>query len=180
MDDSNEIRVTFAKTIQIMANIGVIMGSISDWETMKECCELLNHFEVKYNKQVVSAHRTPDVMFDYASKAVENGLKIIIAAAGGAAHLPGMVAAKTTLPVIGVPIQSKTLNGIDSLLSIVQMPAGIPVATVAIGSAGAKNAALLAIQILATQDKVLQEKLIAYRKKMEQEAMSSNEKLNHS
>jgi 5-(carboxyamino)imidazole ribonucleotide mutase len=180
MNDSNEIRVTFAKTIQIMANIGVIMGSISDWETMKECCELLDHFEVKYNKQVVSAHRTPDVMFDYASKAVENGLKIIIAAAGGAAHLPGMVAAKTTLPVIGVPIQSKTLNGIDSLLSIVQMPAGIPVATVAIGSAGAKNAALLAIQILATQDKVLQEKLIAYRKKMEQEAMSSNEKLHQS
>ena len=163
-----------------MANIGVIMGSISDWETMKECCELLDHFEVKYNKQVVSAHRTPDVMFDYASKAVENGLKIIIAAAGGAAHLPGMVAAKTTLPVIGVPIQSKTLNGIDSLLSIVQMPAGIPVATVAIGSAGAKNAALLAIQILATQDKVLQEKLIAYRKKMEQEAMNSNEKLHQS
>jgi len=150
MNDSNEIRVTFAKTIQIMANIGVIMGSISDWETMKECCELLDHFEVKYNKQVVSAHRTPDVMFDYASKAVENGLKIIIAAAGGAAHLPGMVAAKTTLPVI------------------------------AIGSAGAKNAALLAIQILATQDKVLQEKLIAYRKKMEQEAMSSNEKLHQS
>jgi 5-(carboxyamino)imidazole ribonucleotide mutase len=180
MNDSNEIRVTFAKTIQIMANIGVIMGSISDWETMKECCELLDHFEVKYNKQVVSAHRTPDVMFDYASKAVENGLKIIIAAAGGAAHLPGMVAAKTTLPVIGVPIQSKTLNGIDSLLSIVQMPAGIPVATVAIGSAGAKNAALLAIQILATQDKILQEKLIAYRKKMEQEAMNSNEKLHQS
>lgn len=163
-----------------MANIGVIMGSISDWDTMKDCCDLLDHFEVKYDKQVVSAHRTPDAMFEYASKAVENGLKVIIAAAGGAAHLPGMVAAKTTLPVIGVPVQSKTLNGIDSLLSIVQMPAGIPVATVAIGTAGAKNAALLAIQILATNDMQLQQKLITYRKKLEQEAINSNEKLHQS
>lgn len=163
-----------------MAKIGVIMGSISDWETMQACCEMLDQFEVKYDKQVVSAHRMPDAMFDYASKAVENGLKIIIAAAGGAAHLPGMVAAKTILPVIGVPIQSKALNGLDSLLSIVQMPAGVPVATVAIGSAGAKNAALLAIQILATQDATLQEKLLSYRKKTEQEAVSSNEKLNQS
>lgn len=160
-----------------MAKIGVIMGSISDWETMKDCCDLLDYFEVKYNKQVVSAHRTPDTMFDYASNAINNGLKVIIAAAGGSAHLPGMVAAKTTLPVIGVPIQSKTLNGIDSLLSIVQMPAGIPVATVAIGHAGAKNAALLAIQILATNDEALQQKLFAYRKKLEQEALTSNEKL---
>jgi 5-(carboxyamino)imidazole ribonucleotide mutase len=163
-----------------MAYIGVIMGSISDWDTMKDCCDMLDQFEVSYNKQVVSAHRMPDAMFDYASSAVDKGLKVIIAAAGGAAHLPGMVAAKTVLPVIGVPIQSKALNGLDSLLSIVQMPAGVPVATVAIGSAGAKNAALLAIQILATQDVALQEKLVAYRKKTEQEAISSNEKLNHS
>ncbi len=162
-----------------MVYIGVIMGSISDWDTMKDCCDILDQFQVSYDKQVVSAHRMPDAMFDYASSAVDKGLKVIIAAAGGAAHLPGMVAAKTVLPVIGVPIQSKALNGLDSLLSIVQMPAGVPVATVAIGSAGAKNAALLAIQILATQDAALQEKLVAYRKKLEQEAMSSNEKLNH-
>ena len=162
-----------------MAYIGVIMGSISDWDTMKDCCDILDQFEVSYDKQVISAHRMPDTMFDYASNAVNKGLKVIIAAAGGAAHLPGMVAAKTVLPVIGVPIQSKALNGLDSLLSIVQMPAGVPVATVAIGAAGAKNAALLGIQILATQDMGLQEKLVAYRKKIEQEAMSSNEKLNH-
>ena len=155
------------------------MGSISDWDTMKDCCDILDQFEVSYDNQVVSAHRIPDTMFDYASNAVNKGLKEIVAAAGGAAHLPGMVAAKTVLPVIGVPIQSKALNGLDSLLSIVQMPAGVPVATVAIGAAGAKNAALLAIQILATQDMGLQEKLVAYRKKIEQEAMSSNEKLNH-
>lgn len=164
-----------------MKQIGVIMGSISDWETMKECCALLDHFEVAYDKQVVSAHRTPDAMFKYAEDAVAKGLKVVIAAAGGAAHLPGMIASKTILPVIGVPVQSKSLNGLDSLLSIVQMPAGVPVATVAIGVAGAKNAALLAVQILATQqeNKVLQEKLSAYKLQLEHEALESNKQLNN-
>ena len=134
------------------AQVGVIMGSKSDWETMKQACEILDLFEVPYEKKVVSAHRTPDLMFQYAEGARKKGLKVIIAGAGGAAHLPGMVAAKTTLPVIGVPVQSKALNGLDSLLSIVQMPGGVPVATVAIGTAGAKNAGLLAIQILGAFD----------------------------
>jgi 5-(carboxyamino)imidazole ribonucleotide mutase len=126
-----------------MIQIGVIMGSISDWETLKECCAILEHFEIPYEKQVVSAHRTPNAMFKYAEEALERGLKVIIAAAGGAAHLPGMIASKTILPVIGVPIQSKSLNGLDSLLSIVQMPAGVPVATVAIGVAGAKKCCVI-------------------------------------
>ncbi len=116
--------------------ISVIMGSTSDWETMKHACDILEELEVPYEKRVVSAHRTPDYMFEYAESARERGIKVIIAGAGGAAHLPGMVAAKTTLPVIGVPVQSKALNGMDSLLSIVQMPGGVPVATVAIGKAG--------------------------------------------
>lgn len=156
------------------------MGSISDYETMKECCAILELFEVQFVKQVVSAHRTPDAMFQFAETAATKGFQVIIAAAGGAAHLPGMVASKTILPVIGVPIQSKSLNGLDSLLSIVQMPAGVPVATVAIGVAGAKNAALLAIQILAThqENKGLQEKLISYKKQIEQEAIASNNQLN--
>ena len=130
------------------AQVGVIMGSKSDWETMKQACEILDLFEVSYEKKVVSAHRTPDLMFQYAEGAREKGLKVIIAGAGGAAHLPGMVAAKTTLPVIGVPVQSKALSGLDSLLSIVQMPGGVPVATVAIGTSGAKNAGLLAFKYL--------------------------------
>ena len=134
------------------AQVGVIMGSKSDWETMKQACEILELFEVPYEKKVVSAHRTPDLMFQYAEGAREKGLKVIIAGAGGAAHLPGMVAAKTTLPVIGVPVQSKALSGLDSLLSIVQMPGGVPVATVAIGTSGAKNAGLLAVQILGAFD----------------------------
>ncbi len=116
--------------------IGVIMGSSSDWETMKHACDILDELQVPYEKKVVSAHRTPDLMFDYAETARSRGIQVIIAGAGGAAHLPGMVAAKTTLPVIGVPVQSKALNGLDSLLSIVQMPGGVPVATVAIGKAG--------------------------------------------
>ena len=131
--------------------VGVIMGSTSDWETMKHACDMLEELEIPFEKKVVSAHRTPDLMFNYAEKAKERGLKVIIAGAGGAAHLPGMVAAKTTLPVIGVPVQSKALNGLDSLLSIVQMPGGVPVATVAIGKAGATNAGLLAASILGTQ-----------------------------
>ncbi|TWT24056.1 5-(carboxyamino)imidazole ribonucleotide mutase [Planomicrobium sp. CPCC 101110] len=132
--------------------IGVIMGSTSDWETMKHACDILDELGISYEKRVVSAHRTPDLMFSYAEEARERGLRVIIAGAGGAAHLPGMVAAKTTLPVIGVPVQSKALNGLDSLLSIVQMPGGVPVATVAIGKAGATNAGLLAAQILGTVD----------------------------
>ncbi|MEH7464074.1 5-(carboxyamino)imidazole ribonucleotide mutase [Bacillus thuringiensis] len=128
--------------------VGIIMGSTSDWETMKYACDILDELNIPYEKKVVSAHRTPDYMFEYAETARERGLKVIIAGAGGAAHLPGMVAAKTNLPVIGVPVQSKALNGFDSLLSIVQMPGGVPVATVAIGKAGATNAGLLAAQIL--------------------------------
>jgi len=137
--------------------VGVIMGSQSDWETMKHACDVLDELGIAYEKKVVSAHRTPDLMFEYAESAVERGLKVIIAGAGGAAHLPGMVAAKTILPVIGVPVKSSTLNGLDSLLSIVQMPGGIPVATVAIGNAGATNAGLLAAQIIGAFDPAVQQ-----------------------
>ncbi len=140
------------------------MGSTSDWETMKHTCDVLDELEVPYEKQVVSAHRTPDLMFEYAEQARDKGLKVIVAGAGGAAHLPGMVAAKTTLPVIGVPVQSRALNGLDSLLSIVQMPGGVPVATVAIGKAGATNAGLLAAQILGTQ---MEEVAAALQKRQE-------------
>jgi 5-(carboxyamino)imidazole ribonucleotide mutase len=143
--------------------VGVIMGSRSDWDTMKHACEVLESFGVSYEKKVVSAHRTPDDMFRYAETAAERGLKVIIAGAGGAAHLPGMVAAKTILPVIGVPVKSSALSGLDSLLSIVQMPGGVPVATVAIGTAGATNAGLLAVQILALNDPALREKLAQRR-----------------
>ena len=132
--------------------VGVIMGSTSDWDTMQHACQVLDELQIPYEKKVVSAHRTPDYMFSYAEDAAGRGLKVIIAGAGGAAHLPGMVASKTCLPVIGVPVQSKALNGLDSLLSIVQMPGGIPVATVAIGTAGATNAGLLAAQILGAFD----------------------------
>jgi 5-(carboxyamino)imidazole ribonucleotide mutase len=128
--------------------VGLIMGSQSDWETMQNTAETLSALAIPHEIKVVSAHRTPDLMFEYANSAVERGLEVIIAGAGGAAHLPGMVAAKTPLPVLGVPVQSKTLSGMDSLLSIAQMPAGIPVATLAIGNAGATNAALLAASIL--------------------------------
>lgn len=140
---------------------------------------MLDFFGVSYEKKVISAHRTPRAMMEYAESASSKGLSVIIAAAGGAAHLPGMVAANTSLPVIGVPVQSKALNGMDSLLSIVQMPAGVPVATVAIGTAGAKNAAILATQILATHDKqtALRKKLEAYKKKMEAESQQSDKKL---
>ncbi|MGG1401492.1 5-(carboxyamino)imidazole ribonucleotide mutase [Bacillus salipaludis] len=157
--------------------VGVIMGSKSDWETMKHACEILEELEIAYEKKVVSAHRTPDLMFTYAQEARDKGLKVIIAGAGGAAHLPGMVAAKTTLPVIGVPVQSKALNGLDSLLSIVQMPGGVPVATVAIGKAGAVNAGLLAAQILATEDRELAEKLEARRHAIKEEVLESGEQL---
>lgn len=145
--------------------IGVIMGSKSDLPTMNECVDILKDFGVEYEIKIVSAHRTPNLMFDYAKGAKKRGLEVIVAGAGGAAHLPGMVASLTDLPVIGVPIESKTLKGIDSLLSIVQMPGGVPVATVAIG--GAKNAALLAIKILALKDEKLAEKIVEYRENME-------------
>jgi 5-(carboxyamino)imidazole ribonucleotide mutase len=144
--------------------VGVIMGSKSDWPTMKLAVEILEEFDVPHEVKVVSAHRTPDLMFEYAASAAEKGLKIIIAGAGGAAHLPGMVASKTTLPVLGVPIQSKALSGYDSLLSIAQMPAGIPVGTLAIGDAGAKNAGILAAQILSAFDSDLSKKVSDYRK----------------
>ena len=142
--------------------VGVIMGSTSDYEVMQDACKVLEEFGVEYEKRVVSAHRTPDLMYEYAHSAREKGIKVIIAGAGGAAHLPGMVAAMTTVPVIGVPVKSRALNGLDSLLSIVQMPGGVPVLTVAIN--GAKNAALSAISIIANEDKELLNKLEAYRK----------------
>lgn len=145
--------------------IGVIMGSKSDLPTMSECVNILKEFGVEHEVKIVSAHRTPNLMFEYAKEAKERGLEVIVAGAGGAAHLPGMVASLTDLPVIGVPIESKTLKGIDSLLSIVQMPGGVPVATVAIG--GAKNAGLLAVKILALKDKELAEKVVKYRENME-------------
>jgi 5-(carboxyamino)imidazole ribonucleotide mutase len=143
--------------------VGIIMGSRSDWETMREADEVLTEFGVPHECRIVSAHRTPALMAEYASTAVDRGLEVIIAGAGGAAHLPGMVAAQTVLPVIGVPVQSRALNGLDSLLSIVQMPKGVPVATVAIGAAGAANAGLLAVSVLATSRPDLREKLQAYR-----------------
>jgi len=143
--------------------IGIIMGSQSDWPTMKPAADILAELDIAHEVKIVSAHRTPDRMYDYAKTARERGLKAIIAGAGGAAHLPGMTAALTTVPVLGVPVQSKALSGQDSLLSIVQMPAGIPVGTLAIGEAGAKNAALLAAAILANEDAALAERLQAWR-----------------
>ncbi len=154
--------------------IGIIMGSTSDWETMKHTCDILDEIEIPYEKQVVSAHRTPDLMFQYAEEARARGLKVIVAGAGGAAHLPGMVAAKTTLPVIGVPVQSKALNGLDSLLSIVQMPGGVPVATVAIGKAGATNAGLLAAQIIGTNDEEVAARLQARQEKVREKVLESS------
>jgi 5-(carboxyamino)imidazole ribonucleotide mutase len=143
--------------------VGVIMGSKSDWETMRHAAETLDKLQVPYEKRVVSAHRTPDLLFEYAGSAESRGLAVIIAGAGGAAHLPGMAAAKTVLPVLGVPVESRVLHGVDSLLSIVQMPAGVPVATFAIGPAGATNAALFAAALLAAQDPALRERLRAFR-----------------
>jgi 5-(carboxyamino)imidazole ribonucleotide mutase len=145
--------------------IGVIMGSKSDWETLRHCADVLNEFGVAHECKVVSAHRTPNLMVEYCTAAEGRKLRLIIAGAGGAAHLPGMAAANTTLPVIGVPVESAALKGMDSLLSIVQMPGGVPVATMAIGKAGAINAALFAVAILAGKDSKLNEKLKEYRKK---------------
>jgi len=154
-----------------MKKVGVIMGSTSDWNVMQEACTILDEFGIPYEKEVVIAHRTPDRMFEYAETARARGLKVIIAGAGGAAHLPGMTAAKTTLPVIGVPVKSSNLNGLDSLLSIVQMPGGIPVATVAINQA--KNAALLAIRILATHDEAVAAQLETYCLNMRDSVLKS-------
>jgi 5-(carboxyamino)imidazole ribonucleotide mutase len=157
--------------------VGVIMGSVSDWETMKYACETLEQIGVTFEKRVVSAHRTPDLLFEYAETAKERGIKVIIAGAGGAAHLPGMTAAKTILPVIGVPIQTKALDGMDSLLSIVQMPGGVPVATVAIGKAGAINAGLLAAQILGTVDENIANRLETIRNETKEKVLQSSEQL---
>ncbi|SEQ58875.1 5-(carboxyamino)imidazole ribonucleotide mutase [Piscibacillus halophilus] len=161
----------------MQAQVGVIMGSTSDWDPMKYTCEILEELEIPYEKEVVSAHRTPEKMFQYAETAKERGIKVIIAGAGGAAHLPGMVASKTLIPVIGVPVQSKSLNGLDSLLSIVQMPGGVPVATVAIGKAGATNAGLLAAQHLAVFDEKLSERLHKRRENLREKVEQSNEEL---
>jgi len=144
--------------------VAIIMGSRSDWETMRYTSETLDSLAIDYEVRVVSAHRTPDLLFEYAGSAVERGLKVIIAGAGGAAHLPGMAAAKTRIPVLGVPVQSKSLSGMDSLLSIAQMPAGIPVGSMAIGKAGAVNAALLAAAILANADATIADALDEFRK----------------
>ena len=152
--------------------VGVVMGSNSDWPVMKHAVEQLEAFGIEYEARVVSAHRTPDLLFEYAATARERGLACIIAGAGGAAHLPGMLAAKTTLPVLGVPVNSKYLKGMDSLLSIVQMPRGIPVATFAIGEAGAGNAGLYAVALLAAQDPQLAEKLEAFRAEQQQTVLS--------
>lgn len=158
--------------------VAVVMGSKSDWDQMKYACELLDKFDIQYTKAVVSAHRMPDEMFRFAETAAENGYAAIIAGAGGAAHLPGMIAAKTQVPVIGVPIKTSTLNGVDSLLSIVQMPGGVPVATMAIGTAGAKNAAIFAARILSVNDEKVQSALSAYQKEQNQAAIEMSEQLN--
>ncbi len=157
--------------------VAVIMGSASDWETMKHACEMLDQFKVPYMKQVISAHRTPELMADFAHSARDKGIKVIIAGAGGAAHLPGMVAAQTTLPVIGVPVRSHALSGWDSLLSIVQMPGGIPVATTAVGNSGSTNAGLLAVSILSITDGRLTDELKAYRESLKEKVAQSNAEL---
>lgn len=155
--------------------VGIIMGSKSDWDTLRPAADMLTDFNVPHECRIVSAHRTPDWLKDYANSAESRGLKVIIAGAGGAAHLPGMAAAQTLLPVLGVPVKSQALNGLDSLLSIVQMPGGIPVGTLAIGEAGAKNAALLAVRILAIEDAQLREKLKLYHLRENERVM--NEKV---
>jgi len=153
--------------------VGVIMGSRSDWDTMRHAVDALEDLGVPFETKVVSAHRTPDLLFEYASTAIDRGLEVIVAGAGGAAHLPGMVASKTTLPVLGVPIKSKALNGLDSLLSIAQMPGGVPVGTLAIGEAGAKNAGLLAASIVANAHPELRAKLEAFRAEQTQNVLDN-------
>lgn len=153
-------------------SIAIVMGSQSDWPSMQKAADILKQLDIAFHAQVISAHRTPDLLFEFAEKAREKGFQAIIAGAGGAAHLPGMLAAKTSVPVIGVPIKSSALNGLDSLLSIAQMPGGIPVATMAIGEAGAKNAALFAAAILANQQEPVKEALDQFRKQQTQEILS--------
>lgn len=160
-----------------VAKVGVIMGSTSDWGTMQHACNVLDELDISYEKEVISAHRTPDDMFRYAETARKRDIKVIIAGAGGAAHLPGMTASKTTLPVIGVPVQSKALDGMDSLLSIVQMPGGVPTATMAIGKAGATNAGLYAAQILSVNDTHIAVQLDNYRKQLTQKVEEMREDL---
>ena len=155
--------------------VGIIMGSRSDWETMRHAAETLDALGVAHEAKVVSAHRTPDRLYDYAKSAKARGLKVLVAGAGGAAHLPGMLAAKTAVPVLGVPVQSKALNGMDSLLSIVQMPAGIPVATFAIGESGAANAALFAAAMLAADHPALADALAAYRARQTQDVAANDD-----
>jgi 5-(carboxyamino)imidazole ribonucleotide mutase len=171
----NKTDIPQSKTRIPAPQVGIIMGSDSDWPTMKLAAEVCTEFGVPYEARVVSAHRTPDDMARYAKTAAARGLKVIIAGAGGAAHLPGMVASHTPLPVIGVPIQSKALNGLDSLLSIVQMPAGVPVATVAIGNG--RNAGLLAVKILAASDTGLQRKLVEFMARLARESRAKNRSL---
>ena len=156
-----------------MVKVALVMGSKSDWVTMQDCAQLMDELGIKYSQQVVSAHRTPKKMFDFAESAIANGFEIIIAAAGGAAHLPGMIAAITPLPVIAVPIKSSVLSGVDSLLSIVQMPAGVPVATMSIGTAGAKNAALYCAAILAIHDLQIKQNLHKFRQKQTQNVLDN-------
>ena len=155
------------------ALVGVIMGSKSDWPTMKNATEILEELGVSYEVKVVSAHRTPDLMFEYAESAEARGLKVIIAGAGGSAHLPGMVASKTVVPVLGVPVQSKALSGQDSLLSIVQMPGGIPVGTLAIGNSGAKNAGILAAQIIGNHDQTVRDRVCKFRSDQTQNVLNN-------
>jgi 5-(carboxyamino)imidazole ribonucleotide mutase len=155
--------------------VGVVMGSKSDWETMRGASELLEEFDVAHESRVVSAHRTPQWMAEYAESAEKRGLEVIIAGAGGAAHLPGMIAAQTVLPVLGVPVQSQALNGLDSLLSIVQMPAGVPVGTLAIGQAGARNAGLLAVRILAGSRHEMREKLHEFHRRQTESVLAERE-----
>lgn len=155
--------------------VGIIMGSQSDWETMQHAATTLAHLKIPHETQIVSAHRTPDRLFEYAEIAEQRGLQVIIAGAGGAAHLPGMAAAKTTLPVLGVPVQSRALNGLDSLLSIVQMPGGVPVGTLAIGKAGAINAALLAASILANNNESIRKELKIFREQQTQKVLAKSD-----
>ena len=155
--------------------VGVIMGSKSDWDTMSPACEIFEEFGLPYEKKVLSAHRTPELAAEFAQTAEERGMRVIIAGAGGSAHLPGMVASLTPLPVLGVPVQSRALSGFDSLLSIVQMPGGVPVASLSIGASGAKNAALLSIRILATTDAALREKLGTYLEEQKQKVIANSQ-----
>jgi 5-(carboxyamino)imidazole ribonucleotide mutase len=167
-------RIAFFFGMLDLSMVAVVMGSKSDWATMRHAVELLREFGVETESKVISAHRTPDLLTEFARDAANRGLQVIIAGAGGAAHLPGMLAAHTHLPVLGVPIESRVLKGVDSLLSIVQMPAGIPVPTLAIGEAGAKNAALAAVAILALRDAELREKLIEFRRKQTEQVLNAS------